>query len=247
MPSFLRIFSQRRQDLNLTSMSGASVQNISTRPTTMASTPRFAFASSACISKGVLFQSASNENKTVGPGYYSVPRNDFLKRSYNIRARGSENRVRSASSTPVTTPISSPVVKPVTQVRQVSTPRGSYRPSSANGTPNGSTNGSVNGSVTGHSQPGTPRSVGGTPQARPRSASASTTPRSAPRYDHLRPPPTATTPNGTAAATTPTRSTPARTSAPSSRGKGLFSEHGGLDKPKTQQEWQKEQQQQTPI
>jgi hypothetical protein len=223
-------------------MSGASVQNISTRPTTMASTPRFAFASSACINKGVLFQSASNENKTVGPGYYSVPRNDFLKRSYNIRARGSENRVRSASSTPVTTPISSPVVKPITQVRQVSTPRGSYRPSSANATPNGSTNGSVSGgSVNGRSQPGTPRSTGGTPQARPRSASASTTPRSAPRFDHLRPPPTAA--SGAATATTPTRGT-----ASSSRGKGLFSEHGNLDKPKTQQEWQKEQQQQqTPI
>lgn len=227
----------------------------------MASTPRFAFSNSVCIKEGVLFQSSSNDQSTVGPGYYSVPRNDFLKRSYNIRARGTDNRVRSASNTPITTPISSPVVKPTTSVRQVSTPRGSYRQSTSSPNPNGtgSANGSVNGSVNG-SQNG---SVGGgangrstTPTStRPRSASAST-----PRSDNGSSRPSSArnsisgTSNGSAVKprTTPAKTAPAP--APSSivkinggRGKGLFSEHGGLDKPMTQQQWQDQQAQNQPI
>lgn len=212
-------------------MSGANIQNISTRPTTMASTPRFAFSNSACLSKGVIFQSASNDNnKTVGPGYYSVPRNDFIKRSYNIRARGPDTLTRSASNTPVTTPISSPIKKPATQVRRVSAPRGSYRPSSAGNSPNphaapmpvrgsmGSLNGSVNG-VT--SQPSTPRS---TSAAQSRPGSASTTPRGP--TNNLRGPPTSTVVSSSSPAPTPTKPV-----ALNSRGKGLFSEHGSLEKP----------------
>ena len=96
----------------------------------MSSSPRFAFSNSVCINKGVIFQSATNDNTTVGPGYYSVPRNDFIKKSHNVRVRGPENYVRSAQNTPVTTPLNSPFKRqPTTEVRQV------YRPLSAANSP----------------------------------------------------------------------------------------------------------------
>jgi hypothetical protein len=252
------------------------VQNVSTRPTTMSSTPRFAFSNSACLKAGVLFQSASNDSATAGPGYYSVPRNDFLKRSYNVRVRGTENRTRSASNTPVTTPINSPTgIRPATQVRQLSTPRGSYRPNSAGAgpsptplsaaaaprspmpltspakvttgaarptTPTGTPNGSVAGSQASQNGQTTARSTPGSAATRPRSASAGATS----RISGNRSTPTATptpagttTPNGSANHNT-AQTTP-RSAAVAGRGRGLFSEHGSLDKPKTQQQWQAEQ------
>ena len=116
-------------------MSGANTAVMSTRNTTMTSSPRFAFSNSLCLNKGVLFQSASNDQSTVGPGYYSVPRNDFLKKSHNVRARGKDNFTRSASNTPVTTPLNSPIKRqPATEVRQVTTPRQTYRPASVSAT-----------------------------------------------------------------------------------------------------------------
>ena len=200
----------------------------------MASTPRFAFSNSACINKGVLFQSATNDQNTVGPGYYSVPRNDFLKRSYNVRA----NRTRSASNTPVTTPISSPV-KPTAQVRQVSTPRGSYRPSSTGASPNPAS--MVNTHSPATSQPGTP----GTPRGRmaPSVPASTSRPRSSSAGATSRPSSAAGTPRSPAQLAnssgpgTPTRANPAL----SGRGKGLFSEHGSTEKPSRPQQQQQQQ------
>lgn len=262
-------------------MSGANVQSISTRPTTMPSTPRFAFSNSVVIKGGVLFQSATNDSATVGPGYYSVPRNDFIKRSYNARVRGSENRVRSASNTPVTTPISSPSgIKPTTQARQLSTPRGSYRPGSAGSagpspvpasagsvfafSPTRLSSGASSGANRSTTPSGTPRRTGSsgaltptngavqngngnghvTPQAaasasRARSSSAGPTSRVS-----------SASANGVANGST-TRS-PAAASGRggagtgssavlAGRGRGLFSEHGSLEKPQTQQQWQQGQ------
>lgn len=214
-------------------MSGANVSNMSTRTTTMTSSPRFAFSNSVCIKEGVLFQSATNDQSTVGPGYYSVPRNDFLKKSHNVRARGPENRIRSAQNTPVTTPVNSPYKKqPTTEVRQVyrpvsisaaNSPAGPYaRPGSANG----SVNGSVSGMSVTRSRSSTPTSV-----QRPRSASS---PRSG-----------STTPAGGSSLSSANNARLSRVNSsasnngaqpsPLGRGPGLFSEHGALEKVKSQQ------------
>lgn len=75
----------------------------------MGSSPRFAFSNSALLKNGVLFQSAANNQAVAGPGHYSVPRNDFLKKSHNIRAQGNSSNytlqgTKSLNNTPRTSP-----------------------------------------------------------------------------------------------------------------------------------------------
>eukprot|EP00601_Ochromonadales_sp_CCMP2298_P018735 CAMPEP_0173298788 /NCGR_PEP_ID=MMETSP1143-20121109/16291_1 /TAXON_ID=483371 /ORGANISM="non described non described, Strain CCMP2298" /LENGTH=250 /DNA_ID=CAMNT_0014238951 /DNA_START=157 /DNA_END=912 /DNA_ORIENTATION=- len=123
----------RTKDLNLSALGTSAVHNQSTRNTTMCSTPRFAHSGSACLHSGVVFQSGSNDRSDLGPGSYAVPRDELLKRSYNVR-------VRSNSVT--------------------STPRPNSRPSSRSGTPNGSPRpGTSSAASPANSAPTTPRAV----------------------------------------------------------------------------------------
>jgi len=79
----------RREDLNI---SGSSPSPMTTRVTNagtnMPTTPRFSFSHSACLTKGVILQSALNEVMAVdgGPGYYDVEDNGLIKKSHNVRA-----------------------------------------------------------------------------------------------------------------------------------------------------------------
>ncbi|RYG93509.1 hypothetical protein EON65_58810, partial [archaeon] len=50
-------------------------------------TPRFAFNESLVVKDGVLFQSAENSHKPLGPGYYAPSMDNSLVRpSFNVRA-----------------------------------------------------------------------------------------------------------------------------------------------------------------
>lgn len=193
-------------------MSGANIANISTRNTTMSSSPRFAFSNSVCINKGVIFQSATNDNTTVGPGYYSVPRNDFIKKSHNVRVRGPENYVRSAQNTPVTTPLNSPFKRqPTTEVRQV------YRPLSAANSP---------------ARPGSASSRSSTPNSvqRPRSGS---TPRSGTTTPSAS---VSLASSGNRGGSRGNSQVSNGAPSPNSRGQGLFSERGGSKVQQQQQQ-----------
>lgn len=47
---------------------------------------RFAFERSAILRDGVLFLSAENDKKEIGPGQYTPRTGDLNKRSFNVRA-----------------------------------------------------------------------------------------------------------------------------------------------------------------
>jgi len=94
------------------------------------SAPRFHHAPSLCMKDGIIFQSKENSTPTAGPGHYPVARNDFLKKSHNIR---------------VNKPSSPHKTQPITDVRQVfgtpgstfktpEKPRSISRPKSASAT-----------------------------------------------------------------------------------------------------------------
>jgi len=71
--------------------SDISLGGASTGTTNMPSTPRFAFDQSAVVKDGVLFVSAENNRKDIGPGYYSFNTDTLNKSSFNVRAK-SANR-----------------------------------------------------------------------------------------------------------------------------------------------------------
>lgn len=52
---------------------------------------RFAFERSAILRDGVLFLSAENEKREIGPGQYTPRTGDLNKRSFNIRASPGKN------------------------------------------------------------------------------------------------------------------------------------------------------------
>lgn len=67
----------------------------------MPTTPRFAFDQSVVMKDGVLFVSAENNRKDIGPGYYSFDADTLNKPSFNVRAK-SANRssIRKSSNSP---------------------------------------------------------------------------------------------------------------------------------------------------
>jgi hypothetical protein len=71
--------------------SDGSVGGMSTGTSNMPTTPRFAFDQSAVVKDGVLFISAENNRKDIGPGYYSYSTDTLNKPSFNVRAK-SANR-----------------------------------------------------------------------------------------------------------------------------------------------------------
>lgn len=109
-------------------------------------TPRFAFSNSAVMKDGVLFQSAENERKEIGPGYYSVEKDLFNKPSFNVRASKGKN---------FSSPNSAATSRARTPNRMMSRDN-----SAGNLQSSGSTSGS----------PYTPRGQYTSPAARPRSA-----------------------------------------------------------------------------
>jgi len=90
----------RREDLNI---SGSSPSPMTTRVTNagtnMPTTPRFSFNHSACLTKGVILQSALNEVMAVdgGPGYYDVEDNGLIKKSHNVRATATSKPLHHSS------------------------------------------------------------------------------------------------------------------------------------------------------
>mmetsp|Transcript_10681 Transcript_10681/g.17419 ORF Transcript_10681/g.17419 Transcript_10681/m.17419 type:complete len:383 (-) Transcript_10681:369-1517(-) len=131
---------RRKKDLNITSLGNTSVHNMSTRNSTMSSSDRFAFSNSACLSKGVVLQSAANNKSAVGPGSYAVPRNDFIKKSYNVRVRNGNTRSPAGNASPgsssnsVTGSVNGSVTGSGGRVKPTTTPRSVSRPSSAGST-----------------------------------------------------------------------------------------------------------------
>lgn len=71
--------------------SDGSVGGMSTGTSNMPTTPRFAFDQSAVVKDGILFVSAENNKKDIGPGYYSFNTDTLNKSSFNVRAK-SANR-----------------------------------------------------------------------------------------------------------------------------------------------------------
>lgn len=86
----------------------------------MGGAPRFHQAPSLCMKDGIIFSSKENSTPTAGPGHYPVARNDFLKKSHNIRV----NKPNSPHKT-----------QPITDVRQVfGTPGSTFKtPEKSNG------------------------------------------------------------------------------------------------------------------